>query len=320
MINPHFDEDRVVWKNEYSGKYSPPPDYSNEFELQWKLAVENIEGYFDNPGASTEDIYIRDRVYEWTGKALNKGGMHDKRLGARKLDNPIDGNLIKGKKCIDIGCGLGRWTRTMQMIGAESVLSIDMSASALKNVSRYNDNVVKANIMNIPGEHPEWVESFDFACFWGVAMCTHDPRKAFTSAASTVKPGGAMYLMVYCPEGQHNSKLVKHQRKIFHSLGTIEEKLDFLEHVYKREWDANYGLYNNIRNLLIKTGAVFVKGWRDTRVGFLDLLEPYYNWVIPKDAIAEWMSENGFGEYKYLYRKPKSAYHILAIKSKVTGG
>jgi len=36
------------------------------------------------------------------------------------------------------------------------------------------------------------VGAFDLANFWGVAMCMHDPLQAFLSAASTVKPGGAL--------------------------------------------------------------------------------------------------------------------------------
>ena len=312
--HPHFDEGLIVWSDEYSGKYPPPGSYSEEFDLQWKLAIEGEQGYFDNPGASTEDEYINDRVYEWTGKSANGHGFHDKRMGSRVLDHPLDPDLIKGKKCIDIGCGLGRWTRTMLAIGADSVLSVDMSKSGLKNISKYNDNTAQADIMRIPEEHPEWVGQFDFANFWGVPMCTHDPKKAFLSAASTVKPGGSMYLMVYCPEGMHNHPVVNYQRRTFHNMKTVDERLAYVDHVFRKEWDSNYTLAYNLRNQLIRLGAVFNRNWRDSKVGFLDLLEPTYNWVIPKNVIDDWMKQAGFTEYHYLYKKPRSAYHVLATK------
>jgi len=312
---PHFDENIIVWSDKYSGVYSPPPtEYSEQFELQWKLALDGAEGYYNNPGASVEDDYIADCVYQWTGKPPPKGTFEDKSMGSRVLDFPLDPQLIHGKKCIDVACGMGRWTRTMQALGASSVLSTDISESALKSVSRFNKNVVKANIMEIPQEHPDWIEKFDFTNFWGVAMCTHDPQKAFLSAASTVKPGGSMYLMVYCPEGQHNTKLVNIQRRHFHSLKSVEERIAYVDHVYNLEWDVEYSLYDNLRNSLIRIGSLFFKHWKGSKVGFLDLLEPYYNWVIPMDVIDSWTKKAGFKSYKVLYKKPKSAYHILAHK------
>jgi 2-polyprenyl-3-methyl-5-hydroxy-6-metoxy-1,4-benzoquinol methylase len=100
----------------------------------------------------------------------------------------IGPGLIEGRDCIDVGCGMGRWTRVMQALGARSVLSVDLSDSALVSVSRFNPKVLRADIMTIPEQHPELVGQFDFANFWGVGMLTHDPRQAFMSGASTSAP------------------------------------------------------------------------------------------------------------------------------------
>jgi hypothetical protein len=118
--NPYFDENKVVWRDEYSGRYPPPPTgYDEQFNLQWKLALEGRSEYLDNP----------------------------------------------------------------------------------ESVTRFNSQVARANIMEIPREHPEWVEAFDFANCWGVAMCTHDPLETFRSAAATVKPGGPCICMSMVPRG-----------------------------------------------------------------------------------------------------------------------
>jgi SAM-dependent methyltransferase len=312
MLNPHFDQNRIVWRDEYSGQYKPRA-YDQEFELQWKIALGGSKEYFDNPGTSTDDKYIQDRVYEWTGKHPTSGnGFYDPTVGSRVLDNPIDPALIKGKKCIDIGCGMGRWTRAMQMIGAREVLSLDMSESALKSTSQFNPKIMKANILRLPEEHPELGGQFDFANLWGVAMCTHDPQKAVASAAFTVKPGGSFYLMVYAPEGPHNLRITNIVRQKFHALKSVKQKLAFVDKVYSRQWDWDYPLIDNGKNV----ARNILGRHKGNRLGILDMLEPFYNWVIPLDVVEGWMKQNGFSQMTVLnpHDKRKCAHHVLGTK------
>lgn len=314
MQHPHFDDGLIVWSDAYSGK-SPAPSagYSSQFDLQWKIALEGNPEYYVHPGASVDDAYIEDRVYEWTGIHPRGKKFSDPSAGTRVLDHPLNADLIRGKTCIDIGCGMGRWTKAMQAIGAASVLSVDMSESALNSVQRFNSTVLRADIMRLPEEHPELGSRFDFANFWGVAMCTHNPQKAFMSAASTVKPGGALYLMVYCPEGMHNTQLVNAQRKHFHRLQNIAERLAYVDHVYERSWDGEYPFIDNVKNLIRR----IIGAPKGGKVGVLDMLEPLYNWVIPLDVIEGWMTKAGFSKTVLLneFERDKCAYHVLGIKS-----
>lgn len=312
IVNPHFDHGRIVWSDQYAGQYEPPV-YEEQFDLQWKIALEGNQEYFNNPGTSTDDKYIEDRVYEWTGKHPSREGFYDGTMGARTLDTPIDPALIKGKSCADIGCGMGRWTRTMQFLGAKEVLSMDISESAIKSTSRFNKNIIRTNIMEIPKNHPELKEKFDFINMWGVAMCTHDPLKAFGSAAFTVKPGGALFMMVYAPEGPHNTKLCNIQRKKFHSLKTVEERIAYVDHIYEREWDSDYPLIDNVKNLLRN----LLKRHKGSKTGVLDMMEPFYNWVIPQDVIQGWARKHGFKSATIMNAKEKHkcAYHVLCIKA-----
>lgn len=314
MRNPHFDENRIIWSNEYAAQYEPPV-YDEQFELQWKLALEGNEEYYMNPGTSVDDKYIEDRVYEWTGKhPANRKSFYDDSMNVRVMDKPIDPALIAGKECIDVGCGMGRWTRTMQSLGAKSVLSVDVSESALRSTTRFNPNTMKANVMELASEHPELEGKFDFGNFWGVAMCTHDPKKAFESAAFTIRRGGALYLMVYAPEGIHNTRLTNVQRRKFHQLANVEERLAFVDAAHARGWDSDYSLIDNILNITRNLRGL-PKG---SKIGFLDMLEPYYNWVIPLDVIDEWMTSNGFSRWTVLNEnetgKERCAHHILGIK------
>lgn len=67
MRNPHFDDGRLVWDDSYSGHYEPRV-YAEQFELQWKIALDGNEEYYRYAGASVDDPDIDDRVYEWTGR------------------------------------------------------------------------------------------------------------------------------------------------------------------------------------------------------------------------------------------------------------
>ena len=312
MLNPHFDQNLLVWHDEYSGRFAPPV-YDGEFELQWNIALGGDPEYFNNPGTSTDDRYIADRVYEWTGKHPSSGkGFYDATMGSRVLDCPLDPAIIKGKKCIDVGCGMGRWTRTMQAIGAREVLSVDISKSALESTASFNPNILKANILNLPEEHPELKEQYDFANMWGVAMCTHDPKKAFASAAYTVKPGGAFYLMVYAPEGPHNRRTTNIARRKFHALKTVKERLAFVDTIHSRAWDTDYPLYDNLKNV----ARNLLGRHKGYKIGTLDMLEPTYNWVIPLEVIEGWMKQNGFSQITFLNpnERHKCAHHVLGVK------
>lgn len=299
-----------IWRDELSGRYRPPPSYAEEFELQWKLALEGRPDYYEHSGVSLDDSQIADRVFEWTGRRPDG---REASPGVMPLDRPVDPELIRGKQCIDVGCGMGRWTRVMQALGARSVLSVDLSDSALASVSRFNPNVLRADIMRLREEHPELVGRFDFANFWGVAMLTHDPRQAFMSAASTVRPGGAMFLMVYSPQGMGCLPEGARKRRKFHALATVEQKLAYVDHVHARRWESDAPIAENLKNL----GRNLLGRPRQPKIGLLDMLEPYYTWGIPLPAIEGWMAAAGFARWELLNESAswKGSYEVLGHKA-----
>lgn len=311
--NPHFDDNLLVWSDDYSGRYEPPAStYGEQFDLQWKLALEGDPEYYNYSGAGLDDDFVADRIYEWTGSHPRGNGFLRPWPGNRVLDHPMDPELIRGRDCIDIGCGLGRWTKVMLALGANMVMSVDVSASALKSVSRFNGNVRRVNVMEIPSQNPDLVARFDFACFWGVAMCTHDPAKAFSAAASTVRKRGALYLMVYQPGGMHGTRLVNLQRKKFYGLRTVRERLAYVDRIWNRRWDWSFPIEENLKNVARRVLA----RPKSSKMGILDTLEPFFNWVIPLEVVQGWMKKAGFSEVIHLneFENPACAYHVLGIK------
>jgi SAM-dependent methyltransferase len=304
--NPDFDDGRVVWDDAYSGQYDPVP-YDAQFDGQWKLYLEKQVGFYDHTGVETTDPYIDDRIFELTGvqgvlarrrwKTLYPLISAYQRLSGMARRRDIGGRLIldpkfpldyfRDKKCLDIGCGAGRWTRTLQELGGQ-VYSADVSEHALRSTRRFNPNTHRLDIFSID-QHPELVSAFDFTLCWGVVMCTHDPRLAFERIAATVAPGGSLYVMVYAPT-YHSSDEVREWRRHYHrDLKTPEARIGFLDRISQ----------DNLN-----------------KINYLDMLNTFYNWTIPENVVHDWFSGAGFVDVTTLNAKEahNCAWHVLGRK------
>lgn len=296
IINPHFDQKRIIWSDDYHGQYHPIA-YEQQFDDQWRLFLERQPGFFDHTGVETSDDYIDDRIFELTGVqdylTRRNGTLKEKNknrnVGGRlylKPSFPID--YFQGKRCLDVACGAGRWTRTMQALGA-SVKSIDVSPHGLASTRRFNDDVEELNLFDILPQRKDLHGTFDFVLCWGVVMCTHDPRLAFANAAAAVKPGGSLYIMVYAPT-YHASPFVTKNREFYHRTKmSFDEKLQFA-------YDISEDKSNAINNL--------------------DMLNTFYNWVIPEDVAHGWYRDYGFEEIITLNKEEKfnCGWHIIGRK------
>lgn len=295
-LNPHFDQDRVVWSDDYSGQYQPVP-YDQQFDDQWRLFLERQVGFCDHTGVETSDDYIDDRIYELTGvrdyltgrQGSGKDRAKDRDIGGRlHLEPKLPIDFFDGKRCLDIGCGAGRWTRTLQTLGGR-VKSTDVSAHGLNSARRFNEDVERLDLFDILPHRPDLHGAFDFTICWGVVMCTHDPQLAFANAAATVKSGGHLYIMVYAPT-YHTSAFVTENRRKYHLVPRdFEDKLNFA-----------YELSDDPRNA----------------INLLDMLNTFYNWTIPQDVALNWFRSSGFDEVTVLNQNEPHAcgWHILGRK------
>jgi SAM-dependent methyltransferase len=290
VINPHFDHQRVIWKDDYSGEYAPIA-YSGEFDPQWKLFLEQREGFTRHTGVETEDAWIDDRVYDLTGhKGVVVAGDadHTRNTGGRQmLDLRFGLEYFRGKRCIDIACGAGRWTRAMQALGAR-VKSVDVSEHGLASVRRFNADAERLDLFEI-ANRPELHAQFDFALAWGVVMSTHDPTTAFANVAKTVRPGGGLYVMIYAPT-YHNSPAVLRQRAHYHrQLQSVSERLKYVYEVADSPANA---------------------------INCMDMLNPFYNWVVEEETIHRWFARNGFVNVVTLNASEQEpvAYHVFGTR------
>lgn len=187
----------------------------------------------------------------------------------------IDGGWFKGKKCLDAGCGGGRYVVALSKLGADEVVGIDISAEAVAaanarlSVRGINHaRVLQASILDIP--FPE--HSFDYVVSSGVIHHTPDPKKGFLELDRVLKPGGKLFLSVYGTGGLvwfvndvfRNSicKIVpfKMMEKIWAVIGVpANKRYNYLDNLYVpycyrytekeiRNWLEERG-YENIRRV-----------------------------------------------------------------------
>jgi 2-polyprenyl-3-methyl-5-hydroxy-6-metoxy-1,4-benzoquinol methylase len=306
--NPHFDDGRIVWNDAFSGEYYPVR-YQEQFDEQWKLFLERKLGFHQHTGVETSNEYIDDRIREITGvedyllrkrwgpltKIVKKVTGRADRAARRGIGGllylepkfPID--HFRGKRCLDIGCGAGRWTKTLISLGAR-VKAVDVSEHGLKSTRRFTSDIESLNLFEIIPKREDLHVAFDFTLCWGVIMCTHDPSLAFQNVASTVKPGGQLYCMVYAPT-YHASEFVLRSRRRYHrELKTAEERAAFLDELTAHD--------------------------RENAINYQDMLHTFYNWTIDEATLEGWCSANGFSEPVFLNAAEphKAAHHILASK------
>jgi 2-polyprenyl-3-methyl-5-hydroxy-6-metoxy-1,4-benzoquinol methylase len=307
-INPHFDDNRVVWNDSYAGLYEPVA-YGEQFDGQWKSFLEQERGFVQHTGVETSDEYIDDRICELTGVPA---WLHRRKYGALSpllrllsgydarakqrgmggrlyLDPKFDILHFEGKRCLDIGCGAGRWTRTLMSLGA-SVKSVDMSEHGLKSTARFNPDVEKLDLFDIAARRSDLQQAFDFTLCWGVVMCTHDPLLAFENVASTVRPGGELYIMVYAPTYHASEFVLEARRKYHRQLATAESRRQYLLELAKDD--------------------------PDNAINYLDMLNTAYNWTIDEETIQGWSVKFGFVDVHFLNADEphKCAHHVLMRK------
>jgi len=306
--NPHFDDDRIIWDDAYSGTYAPV-DYGIQFDDQWRMFLEKKVGFHEHTGVETSDPWIDERIHELTGvlhfiERRRYGfllpvvqwwrrfrGRDERRMGIGGrlyLEPKFEIDHFAGKRCLDIGCGAGRWTRALIEMGA-SVKSVDVSEHALQSTRRFNEDVEKLDIFSIIREREDLHAAFDMTICWGVVMCTHDPKLAFENVARTVKPGGELYTMIYAPT-YHLSEPVVNARRHYHTnLHSLEDKLAY---------------------------AYEVSDVPENAINGFDMLNTFYNWVVPEEVVHNWYRRAGFEDVITLNRNEphNCAWHVLGTK------
>lgn len=169
-------------------------------------AVEKQTGaLFGSLWTSLNDEQYRDSVELFTKRAIA---------------NNFDLGWLKGKKCLDAGCGSGRYSVAMALHGAGSITAVDVSETGLAEAKRRaaefpQIQFQQASVLDLPFEDG----SFDFVWSAGVIHHTSDFDKALDELTRVLRPGGKLFLLVYGAGGLR-WKAIKALRPIVVDLGT----------------------------------------------------------------------------------------------------
>lgn len=190
----------------------------------------------------------------------------------------IDRSWFPGRRVLDAGCGLGRWSIGLLRLGCH-VLAVDASAAALQTLRQQAGLLVPEAIAENRLETQQvnllepltvvGARKFDLVFSFGVLHHTGDTRRALANVASLVDGDGVLFLYLY---GRRSVNLSK--RLV---LATVRWALTPLPFALK------------VRVLkLLRPG-------RDPHQLF-DLFSPLINDRLDRSVVAAWLAELGFGD------------------------
>jgi SAM-dependent methyltransferase len=113
----------------------------------------------------------------------------------------IPPDLLRGKRVLDAGCRMGRWSYAAAKSGARHVVGLDLHDGVLaaKTLAQGvgHANFLEASICALPFRE----ESFDSVVSIGVLDYTGDAYGAIRALLPTLRPGGWLFVQLYASRG-----------------------------------------------------------------------------------------------------------------------
>ncbi len=121
--------------------------------------------------------------------------------GARPFDKIIPFDELKGKRVLEVGCGMGLHTELMARAGA-LLTSIDISPTSVAATSaRLKVRGLEAEVREMDAETIDFKDEFDFIWSWGVIHHSSRTGRVLRNLHAALKPGGELRFMVYSLDG-----------------------------------------------------------------------------------------------------------------------
>lgn len=216
-------------------------------------------------------------------------------LVARFLEDcELPADFFEGRRVLDAGCGSGRWSYAMALLGAD-VWAMDLTASGVQSLAvatkhRSNVHICQGDLFRPPFAPA----SFDFVVSWGVLHHTRSTRDAFASVASLVRPGGTFYVMVYPPLPYLQGPGTDLLRMLMRRLSDERRYAACRRLVVHNPWLAR------VLNLFVMNAYLDRRADEDevgaAQFGLFDAYSPRYNFRHSAGEVVRWFRDEGFRE------------------------
>lgn len=114
---------------------------------------------------------------------------------------PLTPQDFKGKRVLDVGCGMGRLSYWPLKWGAESTVSFDCDKLSVAAARETLKEFKNAEVLLESAFEMKWKEEFDIAFSIGVIHHLEHPKLAVKNMVKALKPGGTFLIWVYGYEG-----------------------------------------------------------------------------------------------------------------------
>jgi 2-polyprenyl-3-methyl-5-hydroxy-6-metoxy-1,4-benzoquinol methylase len=228
-----------------------------------------------------------------------------------RVDLPA--SFFEGKRCVDIGCGSGRWSYALAELGAD-VTSVDLTPGGIEALhgeigDRPNIAIAQANIFELPFE----AKSFDFVMSWGVLHHTPSTKQAFDKIVPLVRPDGTLFVMVYEVNQGWSERATDAVRWLLQRVSP-ERRYRLCRYLVI----DNLRLHRFLSRFLI-VGYYDPKGSTVTRetlqFGLYDAYSPRYNWLHSRDEVAGWFRDAGFTDVTVI-GSPLGAVEVRGVRKR----
>ena len=241
-------------------------------------------------GQATLDSFRFQWAHLPTGAAMpsNRAFLEDAPAQLQKMaDAPAE--WFRGKRVLDIGCGIGRWSHALLTMGAH-VTSFDQSPEAIAATARLCSSfphhvTMQGNLLNaddLPAAR------FDFVWCFGVCHHTVDVWKAVAHVLQSVQAGGCAFLMLY---------------------GYPTTPSDCRSHATFEEWRQRLAPLSFDE----RTNAIRQAFPAEDLHGYFDALSPPINDLLTWEAIQTFVQDRGFTDVRRTITHGN--HHFVATKT-----
>jgi SAM-dependent methyltransferase len=122
--------------------------------------------------------------------------------------HPLTPDDWKGKRVLDVGCGMGRNSYWPLVWGADSVLAFDYDERTVARARETLKPFQNAEVRFMSAYDMVFENEFDVAFSIGVIHHLIDPERVLANMVTALKPGGRLLIWVYGYEG--NEWIVRH--------------------------------------------------------------------------------------------------------------